>query len=128
MRCVYVLMYWSDEDVKVNVPTGEKTPPKLKPYAVFDDAITAEKMKRDGDEIVTVPFFEDPTERALQAIERCKEERPQLVEKPWTVTWTNTDRWGKDSSTLAPPDYNAYPRVTCSNKTVDEHKWTNRVD
>lgn len=127
MRTVYVLMYWSDEDGMVNVPTGEKSPPKLRPYAVFEDSITAEKMKREGDEIVRVPFFEDPTERTLQTIERYKEEKPQLMEQPWKVTYSgDNERWNKDS-TMAPPDYNTYPRVTCS-KTVDEHTWRDRSD
>lgn len=124
MKCVYVLMMHTH---KCATGPDNKEFITSEPYAVFEDSITAERMKRDGDEIVKVPFFEDPTERALQAIERCKGENPQLV-KPWTVTWTNTDRWGKDSSTLAPPPgYNTYPRVTC-NKTVDEHSWTNRSD
>ena len=122
MRC-YVLMYWSDEDGMMDVSTGEKSPPKLKPYAVFEDVITAEKMKRDGDEIVEVPFF-----RMDQLVINDKGtdlEKLSPSDIPWRITYQSTPC--KDS-TQAPPDYDAYPRVTCSNKTVDEHKWTNRVD
>ena len=126
MRCVYVLMYWSDEDVKVNVPTGERTPPELKPYAVFEDAMTAEKMKRDGDEIVKVPFFiMDQLVITDKALNGTDLEKLSPSDIPWKITYQPIPC--KDS-TMAPPDYNAYPRVTCSNKTVDEHKWTNRVD
>lgn len=127
MRCVYVLMYWSNEDGMMNVPTGEKSPPKLKPYAVFEDILTAEKMKRDGDEIVKVPFFRMDqlviTDNALEGIDLEKLSHP--VASPWRITYQSTPC--KDS-TQAPPEYNAYPRVTCSNKTVDEHSWTNRSD
>ena len=122
MRTVYVLVYMQ----KTAGPDGKEfmTPT---PYAVFEDSITAEKMKRDGDEIIRVPFFEDPTERTLQAIGRYKEEKPQLMEQPWKVTYSGgNERWNKDS-TMAPPDYNTYPRVTC-NKTVDEHTWRDRSD
>ena len=124
MKKVYVLMYWSDEDGLKDVNTGETTPPKLKPYAVFEDKFTAERMKRNGDEIFEVLFFEDPTERIVQAVERCKEEKPQLVFEPWQVkhTWPQNE-----DSTLAPFDPPSYPKVTCD-KTVDEHRWTNRVD
>lgn len=125
MRTVYVLMYWSDEGCMTNVPTGERTPPKLKPYAVFEDAITAERMKRDGDEIVTVPFFRTDqlviTDKALEGVDL---EKLSPGDTPWKITYQSIPC--KDS-TMAPPDYNAYPKVTCS-KTVDEHKWTNRVD
>lgn len=124
MRCVYVLMYWSDEDGKVNVPTGEETPPKLKPYAVFDDAITAEKMKRDGDEIVKVPYFEDKSDRSDWYTTSPNSINVIPCNDRTTVTYQSTPC--KDS-TMAPPDYDAYPRVTC-NKTIDEHTWTNRVD
>ena len=49
------------------------------------------------------------------------------MEQPWKVTYSGgNERWNKDS-TMAPPDYDAYPRVTC-NKTIDEHNWTNRSD
>ena len=123
MRCVYVLMYWSDEDVKVNVPTGERTPPELKPYAVFEDAITAEKMKRDGDEIVKVPYFRNDCSGPLTIADDDMKGIP-LNSSPWKITYQSTPC--KDS-TMAPPDYDAYPRVTCQ-KTVDEHSWTNRVD
>lgn len=119
MRCVYVLMYWSDEDGMVNVPTGEKTPPKLKPYAVFEDAITAEKMKRDGDEIVKVPFFREDCPNHLVITDDDLKDIPLgTPERPWSINW---------DSTLAPCPPPNYPKVTC-NKTVDEHTWRDRVD
>lgn len=127
MRCVYVLMYWSDEDGMVNVPTGEKSPSKLKPYAVFDDAITAEKMKRDGDEIVTVPYFEDKSDRSnLYTTSPNSIHVVPCGDHTTGVTYSGTTPWSKDS-TMAPPDYNTYPKVTCQ-KTIDEHSWTNRSD
>ena len=128
MRCVYVLMYWSDEGCMVNVPTGERTPPKLRPYAVFEDVMTAEKMKRDGDEIVEVPFFRMDqlviTDKALEGVdlEKLKPSPSDIL--PWKVTYQSIPC--KDS-TAAPPDYNAYPKVTCQ-KTVDEHTWRDRSD
>ena len=125
MKC-YVLMYWSDEDGMVNVPTGEKSPPKLKPYAVFEDAVTAEKMRRNGDEIVEVPYFRMDqfviTDKALKGVDL---EKLSPSNTPWKITYQSVPC--KDS-TQAPPDYEPFPRVTCSNKTVDEHRWTNRVD
>lgn len=128
MKCVYVLMYWSDEDGMVNVPTGERTPPKLKPYAVFEDSITAERMKRDGDEIVKVPYFEDKSNNLYTTSPNSIHVVP--CNDHTTVTYQGTDawdKWGKESSTLAPFPPPNYPRVTCQ-KTVDEHSWTNRVD
>jgi hypothetical protein len=113
MRCVYVLMYKKNGPMDVSVD---------KPYAVFEDSITAEKMKRDGDEIVKVPYFSDEMPNVLRINE------DDLKNTPWTVTWRNTDSWGREGSTAKPPDYNVYPKVTCSNKTVDEHSWTNRSD
>ena len=50
MRCVYVLMYKKNGPMDVSVD---------RPYAVFEDSITAEKMKRDGDEVIKVPYFSD---------------------------------------------------------------------
>lgn len=126
MRC-YVLMYWSDEDGMMDVSTGEKSPPKLKPYAVFEDVMTAEKMRRNGDEIVEVPFFRMDqlviNDKALEGVDLEKIQSPGAM--PWKITYQSIPC--KDS-TQAPPEYNTYPRVTCSNKTVDEHNWTNRVD
>lgn len=127
MRCVYVLMYWSDEDGMVNVPTGEKSPSKLKPYAVFGDKETAEKMKREGDEVVEVPYFEDKSDRSNPYTASPNSIHVVPCNDHTSTTYISTGPWSKDS-TLAPPDYNAYPRVTCSNKTVDEHSWTNRSD
>ena len=125
MRTVYVLMYWSDEDSVMDVPTGETSPPKLKPYAVFEDSITAEKMKRDGDEIVKVPFFRmDQLVITDKALEGMDLEKLSPRDTPWKITYQSIPC--KDS-TQAPPDYDAYPRVTCS-KTIDEHSWTNRSD
>ncbi len=124
MRCVYVLMYWSDEDGMVNVPTGEKSPPKLKPYAVFEDIMTAEKMKREGDEVVKVPFF--IMDQIVITDDDLKGKKLGST-TPWTVTWDNMDKWGKDSTTLAPFPPPNYPKVTCS-KTVDEHTWRDRSD
>lgn len=123
MKYVYVLMYWSDEDGMVNVPTGEKSPPKLRPYAVFEDAITAEKMKRDGDEIVKVPFFR--MDQLVITDNGTDLEKLSPSDIPWRITYQSVPC--KDS-TAAPPDYNPYPRVTCSNKTVDEHTWRDRSD
>lgn len=125
MRCVYVLMYWSDEGGMMNVPTGEKSPSKLKPYAVFEDVMTAEKMKRDGDEVVTVPFFRmDQLVITNEALNGTDLEKLSPGDFPWKITYQSIPC--KDS-TAAPPDYNAYPRVTCS-KTVDEHTWRDRSD
>ena len=124
MRTVYVLMYWSDEDGMMDVSTGEKSPPKLKPYAVFEDSITAEKMKRDGDEIVTVPYFRNDCSNPLTITDKDLEGIPLNGGAPWKITYQSTPC--KDT-TMAPPDYDAFPRVTC-NKTIDEHSWTNRSD
>lgn len=127
MRTVYVLMYWSDEGCMTNVPTGERTPPKLKPYAVFEDAITAERMKRDGDEIIKVPFFRDDCPNHLVITDDDLKGIPLSTPHTIPCDYRNTDGWGKDSTTLAPFPPPNYPKVTCS-KTVDEHSWTNRVD
>ena len=110
MRTAYVLMY-KDND-------------KMVPYAVFDDSITAEKMKRDGDEVVKVPYFED---RAYNQLYTTSPNSIQVMpcNDHVSVTYSDTNLWGKDS-TLAPPE-SRYPKVTCQ-KTVDEHSWTNRVD
>ena len=43
MKCAYVLMYKKNGPMDVPVD---------RPYAVFEDSITAEKMKRDGDEVM----------------------------------------------------------------------------
>ncbi len=123
MRTVYVLMYWSDEDGMMDVSTGEKSPPRLKPYAVFEDAMTVEKMKRDGDEIVTVPFFR--MDQLVISDNGTDLEKILPHDIPWKITYQSVPC--KDS-TMAPPDYDAYPRVTCSNKTVDEHTWRDRSD
>ena len=115
MRTVYVLMYWSDEDGLVNVPTGEKTPPKLKPYAVFEDSITAEKMKRDGDVIVKVPFFRNDCPDHLTITDKDLEGMP-LNRAPWGRTYQPILC---EDSTLSPPA-KPYYRVTCQ-QTVNEH-------
>ena len=125
MKTVYVLMYRSNEEFIVDAAKRETAFGKPKPYAVFENSITAEKMKRDGDEIIEVPFFEDPTEMLMQTVERCKTEGIPLTDNAH-ITWTRSP-WGREDSTLAPPESH-YPRVTCDNKTVDEHSWTNRVD
>ena len=125
MRTVYVLMYWSDEDGMMDVSTGEKSPPKLKPYAVFGDKETAEKMKREGDEVVEVPYFEDKSDRSNLYTTSSNSIHVVPCNDHTTVTYQSTP-WSKDS-TLAPPDYDTYPKVTC-NKTVDEHTWRDRSD
>ena len=112
MRCVYVLMYKKNGPMDVPVD---------RPYAVFEDSITAEKMKRDGDEVIKVPYFSDEMPNVLRINE------DDLKNTPWTVTWRNTDLWDKEGSTAEPPNYNSYPKVTC-NKTVDEHTWRDRSD
>ena len=126
MRTVYVLMYWSDEDGMMDVPTGKKSPPKLRPYAVFEDIMTAEKMKREGDEIVRVPFFRMDqlviTDKALEGVDL---EKLSPSDTPWKITYQSAPR--SRDSTMAPPDYEPFPRVTC-NKTVDEHTWRDRSD
>ena len=106
MRCVFVLMY--------------KEADQLKPYAVFEDSLTAERMKREGDEIIKVPFF-----IMDQLVITDDDLKGKQSTTPWTVTWR--DSWGKESSTLAPFPPPSYPKVTC-NKTVDEHTWRDRVD
>ena len=126
MKCVFVLMYWSDEDGMVNVPTGEKSPPKLKPYAVFEDSITAERMKRDGDEIVKVPYFEDKKDNSNLYTTSPNSIHVVPCSDHTSTTYVGTDPWGRGSTTVAPP-YDTYPKVTCQ-KTVDEHSWTNRSD
>lgn len=112
MNCVYVLMYSKDD--------------RMIPYAVFENSIIAQKMKREGDEIVTVPFFRMDqlviTDKALEGVDL---EKLSPSDTPWKITYQSAPR-SKDS-TLAPPDYEPFPRVTC-NKTVDEHSWTNRSD
>ena len=125
MRTVYVLMYWSDEGRIMDVSTGETSPPKRRPYAVFEDSITAEKMKRDGDEIVAVPYFEDKPDRSNLYTATPNSINVIPCNDHTTVTYQSSP-WSKDS-TLTPPDYEPFPRVTC-NKTIDEHNWTNRVD
>ena len=119
-------MYWSDEDGMMDVSTGEKSPPKLKPYAVFGDKETAEKMKREGDEVVEVPYFEDKSNKSDWYTTSPNSINVMPCNDHTTVTYRNSDLWGKESTTLAPPPTN-YPRVTC-NKTIDEHSWTNRSD
>ena len=108
MRCAYVLMY--------------KKAGQFEPYAVFEDSITAERMKRPGDEVAMVPLIIDPS--------ALKDDTPSLnaipCDKNVTVTYSGTQPWSAEG-TLAPFDPPSYPKVTC-NKTVDEHKWTNRSD
>ena len=123
MRTVYVLMYRSNEEFIVDAAKRETAPGKLKPYAIFEDAITAEKMKRDGDEIVKVPYFRNDCSGPLTIADDDMKGIP-LNSSPWKITYQSTPC--KDS-TMAPPDYDVYPKVTC-NKTVDEHSWTNRSD
>ena len=113
MKCVFVLMYKKD---------GTMTP-----YAVFEDSITAERMKRDGDEIVKVPYFEDKSNKSDWYTTSPNSINVVPCNDHTSITYQGTDPWGKESTTLAPP-YNTYPRVTCSNKTVDEHTWANRSD
>jgi len=125
MRTVYVLMYWSDEGGMMDASTGEKSPPRLKPYAVFEDSITAEKMKREGDEIVKVPYFRNDCSSPLTITDDDLKGVPLNGDTPWKITYQSAP-WSKDS-TLAPPDYEPFPRVTC-NKTVDEHTWRDRSD
>lgn len=125
MKSVYVLMMHTHKSA--TGPDGKEFITS-EPYAVFEDAITAEKMKRDGDEIVKVPFFSDDVPNVLRVAEDDIKDTPWgTLDRPW-VTWRNIDSWGKEGSTAEPPPYNAYPRVTCSNKTVDEHTWRDRVD
>lgn len=114
MKTVYVLMY---QNTELN---------RTEPYAIFEDSVTAEKMKRAGDEIWKVPYFEDRTSNLYTT-------SPHSITVPCndhiSVTYQGgRDPWGRESTTLTSPEYNAYPRVTCSNKTVDEHKWTDRSD
>ena len=93
-------------------------------YAVFGDKETAEKMKREGDEVAEVPYFEDKLDRSDWYTTSPNTIRAVPCSDHTTVTYQSVP-WSKDS-TLAPPPTN-YPKVTC-NKTVDEHSWTNRVD
>lgn len=95
------------------------------PYAVFEDSITAERMKRDGDEIVKVPYFEDKSNKSDWYTTSPNSINVIPCNDHTTVTYQSAPR-SKDS-TLAPPDYEPFPRVTCS-KTIDEHSWTNRSD
>ena len=113
MKCVYVLMYKKD---------GAMTP-----YAVFENSVTAEQMKREGDEIVKVPYFEDKKNNSnLYTTSPNSIQVVPCNDHTTSVTYfQDIDQWGRESTT-APP-YNTYPRVTCQ-KTVDEHKWTNRSD
>ena len=112
MKTVYVLMY---QNTKFN---------RTEPYAVFEDKFTAEKMKREGDEIWCVPFFIMDqlviTDKALEGVDL---EKLSPGDTPLKLTYKSIPC--KDS-TMAPP-YNTYPRVTCQ-ETVDEHRWTDRVD
>lgn len=121
MRTAYVLMYRSNEEFIVDAAKRETVIGKPKPYAVFEDSITAEKMKRDGDEIIEVPFF---IMDQLVINDKALEGIPLNSDIPWKITYQSTPC--KDS-TMAPP-YDTYPKVTCSNKTIDEHSWTNRSD
>lgn len=52
MKIVYVICYREEH----HEPGGYKT---IKPYAIFEDKVTAERMKRDGDEIIEIPFIEN---------------------------------------------------------------------
>ena len=128
MKTVYVLMYRSNEEFVVDAAKRETAFGKPMPYAVFEDSITAEKMKRDGDEIVEVPYFEDKKDNS-----NLYTTSPHSITVPcsdhMTVTnlGTTHERWGKESTTAEPPSYNTYPKVTC-NKTVDEHTWRDRSD
>ena len=125
MKCVYVLMYRSNEEFIVDAAKRETVLGKPKPYAVFEDSITAERMKRDGDEVVKVPFICNDCPPVLKA-----DDTPSLnaipCDKNVTVTYSGTQPWSAEG-TLAPFDPPSYPKVTCQ-KTVDEHKWTDRSD
>lgn len=107
MKKVYVLMYWSVEDGLTNEGTGESTPPKMRPYAVFEDKGTAEAMKRPDDTIVEVPYFHGEGDPA-----------PNLI-----GTKTST---GSGHISTTPCDdkrtFPYYPYITCQN-TAGEHKW-----
>lgn len=105
MKVAYVLMY--------------KKAGQFEPYAVFEDSITAERMKRPGDEVAMVPFIRNDEPPVLKADDK-------LDLKNVSVTYSGPQPWSRDS-TLAPPDYEPFPRVTC-NKTVDEHTWRDRSD
>lgn len=114
MKCVFVLMYKKD---------GVMTP-----YAVFENSITAEQMKRDGDEIVKVPYFEDKKDNSnLYTTSPNSISVVPCSDRTTTVTYQGPNPWGEESTTLTPFPPPNYPKVTC-NKTVDEHTWTNRVD
>lgn len=52
MKLVYVLSYLEER----HEPGGYKI---IKPYAVFEDKVTAERMKRDGDEVLELPYIEN---------------------------------------------------------------------
>lgn len=116
MKCVYVLMY---QNTELN---------RTEPYAVFEDSVTAEKMKRAGDEIWKVPYFEDKSDRSnpYTASPNSIHVVP-CGDHTTGVTYRNTDLWGKESTTIAPPPYDTYPKVTCQ-KTIDEHTWRDRSD
>ena len=120
MRTVYVLVYMQ----KTAGPDGKEfmTPT---PYAVFEDSITAEKMKRDGDEIIRVPYFEDKSDRSNLLSTSPNSIHVMPCNDRTTVTYQSTP-WSKNS-TMAPPDYEPFPRVSCS-KTIDEHTWRDRSD
>ena len=124
MKCVYVLMM---HPRKSAVGPDKKEYITSEPYAVFEDSITAERMKRDGDEIVKVPYFEDKSNKSDWYTTSPNSINVVPCNDHTSITYQGTDPWGKESTTLAPP-YNTYPRVTCSNKTVDEHTWANRSD
>lgn len=125
MKKVYVLMYWSDEDGLMDVNTGETTPPKLKPYAVFEDKFTAEKMKRERDEIFEVPYFREDFPNTLRITEDDLKGMPLNIPCETHITYQRPEH--HSDSTLAPFPPPNYPKVTC-NKTVDEHTWANRID
>ena len=111
MKCVFVLMYKKD---------GTMTP-----YAVFEDSITAERMKRDGDEIAKVPYFSDEMPNVLRINEGDLKGMPLSIPCGTHITYQHPEY--HPDSTLAPFPPPSYPKVTCQ-KTVDEHTWTNRSD
>ena len=112
MKCVFVLMYKKD---------GAMTP-----YAAFENSITAEQMKRDGDEIVKVPYFEDKKDNSnLYTASPNSIHVVPCGDGTTSVTYQGIDQWCRESTTT--PPYNIYPKVTCQ-KTVDEHTWRDRVD
>ena len=111
MKIAYVLMY--------------KKAGQFEPYAVFEDGITAERMKRPGDEIAVVPFIRNDCPPVLKADDKLDLKNVSVTysgTEPWQVRHV----WDPENSSVR-FDLPSYPKVTCD-KTVDEHKWTNRSD